>query len=269
MPIAGTVLPKGKVQIVGTVSGSINTGVAIGGTRAYVHNGIFVTPELTIDAMATSLAATATSLDGMTASAGVAISVSPAEPDAALTTATPVGFSPLPVKFRLGVNNGLALQTVTVDFDGNGSADYTGTTAGDLPTFTYPAPGTYTATATLTVAGQNDLVVRHRIVALALADQRTLICSTYAHLRARLIAQDASGAGHALMGALKSRLLPMFNALGNRMPGVAANLGTLADGLIGIDTADIVAVRDVTGELRGYPIHFARDLQGVWRIDSM
>jgi len=111
--------------------------------------------------------------------------------------------------------------------------------------------------------------VTHRVVALALADQRTLICATYAHLRARLAAQDASGAAQALTGGLKSRLRPLFDALGNRMPGVAANLGTLADGLIGLDAADIVAVREVGGELRGYPVHFARDAQGVWRIDSM
>lgn len=268
-PTAGTLLPKGKVQVVGTVTGSLNTGVAVAGTRAYVHNGVFVTPEFTIDATASGLMATATTLDGLTASASVAVSVSATEPDATLATATPVGFSPLPARFRLGVKSGLALQSVDVDFDGNGSVDYTGTTAGDLPTFTYPAPGAYTARATLTIAGQAPVTATHRVVVLALAEQRMAICATYAHLRARLTAQDAAGAGHALANTLKSRLLPLFNALGNRMPSVAANLGVLADGVIGFDAADIIAVRDLVSEVRGYPVHFARDADGVWRIDSM
>lgn len=268
-PAAGTELPAGKVQVVGTVTGSINTGVAVAGTRAYVQNGVFVTPELTLDSSATNLVATATTMDGLTATANVAVTVSAIEPDATLSTATPVGFSPLPVQFRLGVKSGLALQSVVVDFDGNGSTDYTGPVADNLPVFTYPAPGTYTATAHLTFAGHAPATTKYRIIVLALPDQRTAVCSVYAHLRARLAVQDASGAGNALMGALQSRLMPLFNALGPRMPNVAANLGTLADGLIGFDAADVIAVRDLTSDVRGYPVHFARDAKGVWRIDSM
>jgi len=268
-PTANTVLPGGKLQIIGTVTGSTNTGVAVAGTRAYVRNGVFVTPEITLDSAVTSLSASATTMDGLTASASVAISVSTAEPDARFSTTTPVGYSPLPVGYRLTIGNGLTLQSVAVDFDGDGSTDYTGTTAGDLPVFTYPAPGAYTATANLTFAGHPPVAVKHRVIVLALDEQRTAICSVYAHLRARLTAQDASGAGYALMGALKSRLMPLFDALGARMPVVAANLGIMADGLIGLDSADIVAVRDLTSEIRGYPVHFARDSNGVWRIDSM
>jgi hypothetical protein len=268
-PTANTALPLGKVQVTGTVTGSTNTGVAIAGTRAYVNNGMFVTPELTLDSTATALTATATTMDGLTASANVSVSVSATEPDAALTTGTPVGFSPLPVAFRLAVKSGLTLQSVAVDFDGNGSTDYTGTTADHLPLYTYAAPGAYTATANLTFAGHAPVAARYRVIVLALPEQRTAICSVYAHLRARLTAQDGMGAGYALTGAVKDRLLPLFTALGNRMPGVAANLGTLADGLIGFDAADVTAVRDLTSEVRGYPVHFARDNNGVWRITSM
>jgi hypothetical protein len=89
-PTANSVLPRGKVQVVGTVTGSTNTGVAVAGSHAYVNNGVFVTPELTVDASATTLTATATTMDGLTASANVSVSVSTTEPDATLTTATPV-----------------------------------------------------------------------------------------------------------------------------------------------------------------------------------
>ena len=61
-PTANTALPLGKVQVTGTVTGSTNTGVAIAGTRAYVNNGMFVTPELTLDSTATALTATATEI---------------------------------------------------------------------------------------------------------------------------------------------------------------------------------------------------------------
>lgn len=268
-PTPGMILPGGKVQIVGTVTGSTNTGVSVAGTRAYVNSGVFVTLELTLDGSDTMLTATATTMDGLAASANVTVTVSTVEPDATLSTGTPIGFSPLPVQFHLGVKAGLALQSVAMDFDGNGSTDYTGTAAGDLPLFIYPAPGAYTATANLTFSGHPAVAVKYHVMVLALPEQRAAICATYAHMRARLVAQDANGAGYAMMGGLKSRLMPLFTALGPRMPTVAANLGTLADGLIGFDAADIIAVRDLTSEVRGYPVHFARDAKGVWRIDSM
>lgn len=268
-PISGSVLPGGKVQIVGTVTGPVNTGVTIGGIRAYVRGGVFVTPELTFEPSLTNLTATATTMDGLSASANVAVTVSTVAADATLATGTPVGYAPLPAKFRLSMKSGPTLQSVFIDFDGNSVVDYTGTAVGDLPVFTYPTPGAYTATATLTFSDHVPVTATYRVIVLSLPEQRTAICATYAHLRSRLLAQDAAGAGFALMGGLKTRLMPLFIALGARMPGVAANLGILADGLIGLDSADIIAVRDLTDEVRGYPVHFARDAKGVWRVDSM
>lgn len=268
-PTPGSVLPGGRVRVVGTVTGPVNTGVSVAGLRAYVQGGVFVLPEVTLEDGTATLTATATTMDGLSASADVSVTLSADEPDATLTTATPVGFPPLPVLFRVGMKDSLELESVTVDFDGDGTTDYTGTAAGALPLFTYPAPGAYTASAELTFTNHPTITVKQHVLVLSLPEQRTAICATYAHLRTRLLAEDANGAGDALIGALRSRLMPLFDALGPRMAEVAPNLGTLADGLIGLDAADITAVRDLTTEVRGYPVHFARDAQGVWRIDSM
>lgn len=268
-PSPGASLPGGKVQVAGTVTGSTNTGVSVAGIRAYVHNGVFLTPEITLDAAATSLDAEATSMDGLSATATAAITVSTTPADARLVADAETGFAPLPVKFRLSAADDLTVQSVSVDFDGDGSADFGGVATGDLPLYTYTQPGVYTATATLTLDNSQQIVATYRVIALDLDAQRNTVCSVYAYFRSRLSVQDAAGAGHALMGALNTRLSPLFTALGTRMPTVAAKLGTLADGLIGLDRADIVAVRDLNTEVRGYPIHFARDAKGVWRIDSM
>lgn len=268
-PAPGAVLPAGRVQIAGTVSGSINTGVSVGGIRAYVQDGVFLTPEFTLDEAATGLEVQATTLDGLTTQAGVAISVSAADVQARLAPDAPVGFAPLPVRFELTLADGLELAAVSVDFDGDGVPDHVGTSAGYLPLYTYEQPGIYAATATITLDDNQQRSASFRVIALDFADQRSQVCAVYAHLRARLAAQDADGARQALMGALRARLGPFFDALGTDMPTVAAQLGVLADGLIGLDAADIVSVREVDGQLRAYPVHFARGADGVWRIDSM
>ncbi|HSX60818.1 MAG TPA: PKD domain-containing protein [Tahibacter sp.] len=265
-PTGGS-LPKGRVQVVGTVSGPPNVGVVVNGQRAYVFNGTFLTPELTLDPSQTSLVAEATAPDGLSASASRSITVSTTDPDAALSVDAEVGFSPLPVRFSASVKTGLTVQSFSVDFQTDGTPDYTG--SGPIPATTYAAPGIYTASVTVTLSDSTTRTAAHKVIALDLAEHRADICSVYANLRARLLAQDANGAVRSLTGQLRKKLLSFFNALGSQMSTVAPGLGTLADGIIGLDTADLVAVKDASGTLRGYPVHMVRDRQGVWRIDAM
>lgn len=268
-PSPGASLPLGRVQVAGSFSGPTNTGVAVNGVRAYAYNGVFLTPEIHLGDAVTSLAAEATSMDGLSATATLAVSASSSPAQARLVTDTETGFAPLPVQFRVTAAQGLSVQTITVDFDGDGIPDYSGVPTDYLPSFTYASPGIHTATATLTLANSQQIVVTHKVIALDFDQQRTELCSVYAYFRARLLAEDASGASNALTGALNARLQPLLVALGARMPTIAAKLGTLADGLIGLDSANIIAVRELDNQLRGYPIHFARDAKGVWRITAM
>jgi hypothetical protein len=156
---------------------------------------------------------------------------------------------------------------VSVDYTTDGSPDYSG--PGSIPLTTYANAGIYTATADITLSDATHLIVSRRVIALDLAEQRAAVCSVYANLRAGLAAQDASGAARSLTGPLYTKLLALFTALGSRMPTVGAGLGTLADGTIGLDGADVIAVREVLNTVRGYPVHFTRDANGVWRIDAM
>jgi hypothetical protein len=162
--------------------------------RAYVRNGVFLTPELNIDATSTSIDAVATTMDGLVGTASVVVSVSNTAASAQLETDTPVGYAPLPAKFAVSVPPGSHVQNVSIDFDGNGTADYVGSSAGYVTPFTYAQPGIYTATATITLDTNQQVSAQQKVMVLDLAEQRTNICSVYAHLRARLAAQDVSGA---------------------------------------------------------------------------
>lgn len=270
-PSPGASLPLGRVQVSGTLSGPLNTGVSVNGERAYAYNGVFLTPEINFGDSVTSLTAEATSMDGFSATAALTVSSSDSPAQARLVTDSEAGFAPLPVQFRITIAKELNVQAVAVDFDGDGISDYNGVSTGYLPSFTYASPGIHTATATLTLVNSQQIVVTHKVIALDFDQQRSQVCSVYAYFRTRLLAQDANGASNALTDTLGARIQPLFVALGTRMPTVAAKLGTLADGLIGLDRANVIAVQEVENEneLRGYPIRFARDAKGVWRIESM
>lgn len=257
------------VQISGTISGQPNVGVAVNGERAYVYNGTFLTRTLTLDATTSQLSAVATTPDGLSATASTTISVSSIEPDATLEADADAGFAPLPVGFAIRLRPGLELtaQNIIIDYSTDRTPDYNGSSP--IPLTMYAGPGVYTATADITLSDNSHRIVSRKVIAVDLAEQRTNVCSVYANLKARLVAQDAAGAVRSVTGGLHPKLLAFFTAMGAKMPIAGAGLGTLADGTLGLDGADVVAVREVSGKLRGYPIHFTRDATGVWRIDAM
>ncbi|HEY2394837.1 MAG TPA: PKD domain-containing protein [Rudaea sp.] len=269
-PPPSTTLLNGKVQVAGTVTGSVDTGVQVNNVRAYIYNGQFLTPPISIDSTTSTLNAQATTLDGLTATANVSVMASTGDPGATLATGASVGYAPLPVRLNLASTSAQSIQTVVVDF-GDGTALYNGSGLGYVPLHTYAQPGIYVATATITFTSGPPQTAVTRIIAIALTEQRNSICSAYAYFRAQLIAGQVSNATRALTGTLSTRLTPFLQALnsGGSLSTTAAQLGMLATGTFTLDTADIVAVRDVSGQVIGYPVHFVKDVNGIWRLDSM
>lgn len=270
LPTTGAALPGGRVQVMGTVSGPVNTGVTVNGVRAWVYEGIFLTPSITLGESTASLEATATTMDGLTANSSLPVDATAPASSAKLIVSAEAGYAPLPVNFHLTVASSNPVQHVSMDFDGDGNPDYQGSAPGEVGTFTYTQPGVHSATATITLANAQQLTASHRVIALDFDSRRSTICSVYALFRAGLNSQNASAAGYALTDAYLTRMAVLFDALSpSELPGIGQGLGTLADGVIALDYADIIAVRETGTKLYGYPVHFVRDANGVWRIASM
>jgi hypothetical protein len=85
----------------------------------------------------------------------------------------------------------------------------------------------------------------------------------------RLAASDAVGAVRYFTGDAQAQYSTIFGLLGSSLPAVAAQLGTLVDGVITEDTAELTLVRDTpTGKLT-FMIYLIRGGDGLWRIESM
>lgn len=268
-PAAGST-QSGRIQIKGTVVGPINTGVTVDGVRAYVHNGVFISHPVLLTSASSSvtLTAKATTIDGLMTTASRTFELA-LPPPVALETSTIAGFVPFPVQYVFTNSPGIAVTSVAIDFESDGTIDHTSASIEGIPVKTYTTPGHYIATSTVTLANQSQIVTRREVVALSVGDQRASICAAYGYLRSRLAAQDIPGAGKVFAPSLRDRLIPAFQATGNRLPQVAEKLGTIADGIIGLDTAEITAVKQTNTGLRGFPISFGKDENGVWRINSM
>ena len=263
------------VDVTGTFTGPVNTGVAVNGVRAYTGNGQFLAANVPLNAGSNTLTAIATSLTGTSVNGTGSIMRSGSPSALTIQVNAPAGFAPFLVNFTFGIGtlpSGLGVQTVTINFKGSGSNDFTGTSLSGAPTsYSYGQIGLYRATLSVTDTGNNTYSAYRSILIQDLPTQRGMACDVYGYLLDRLAAADRTNAGKAFQADMQSNYVDLFNQLttGN-MQTIAQQLGVIVTGQLGVDFADLLLVRDNADQTRsGFPLRITVGADGVWRISEM
>jgi hypothetical protein len=267
-PIASASISSNAVQVEGTFTGPSNTGITVAGVPATIIGDRFISEPLVLDTGASTVAVRATTMDGLSGAAQVAVTVSaPPAQDFKISVPSKVGFAPFKFKPVLSLSDISDIQSVAIDFNGDGTNDYTGT-IGNVPIHTYSTPGVYRVRVVITTSSQT--YTRFRTVAVpSLPETRARACTVYAHLKARLRVNDSAGALLAFTKPLQPQYQELFVALGTNRPLFADKLPIIANGVFSPIDAEIVLVREVGTQLRGAMMHLVRMGDGVWRIDSL
>lgn len=273
-PGTGATTRESTVDVLGTFVGPVNTGIAVNNASGYVVNGHFLVPNVGLASGANSLAVQATTLPAATASTSAAITQSGSAPLLAITASRVFGYAPIPIAFSyaLGTLPGAAtVQSVAIDFNGDGTDEYTGSSFTGAPTsFTYMQPGIYTVRVRVTDTSSATYTAYRSVAVQDVAVQRGMMCDIYGYVKDRLNAQDATGAGNAYQPVVRSDFTTFFTQLGTNMPATAQQLGTILDGQLGTGFADLLLVRDNPDQTRsGFPMRLTQGSDGVWRISEM
>lgn len=265
VPISGASLAGRSFEVRGTFTGPVNTGVTVNGSPALTFGNQWVSLPLRPPVGAFEISVVATTFDALTASATRAISVGDAAPEVELLPKQAANIAPATMGFALRIASGVVVGDVEVDFNGDGNDDYSGPAAAMPETFTYTAPGLYTAKLhTMTVSGP---VTSERSVLIAdVVVQRQRACAVYGALRVALAANDLEASLNTMVEYKREAMRPFFTALGNNRPVFATRLGIIANGVIGVDNATLTTLRMEGGQPIGYPLTIASDVTGVWRI---
>jgi hypothetical protein len=270
-PLAGAVIEGRRVQVRGAFTGPAGTGVSVNGLPAILQGNQFVIREMILPLGATSLDAKATTIGGLSATSSRAVSANTAIASVQMRASKLADFSSLAVDFQSTIAASLTIQTITLDFNGDGTPEFSGSNPALIPThYDYTAPGVYTAKLMVTTSAPSSqtFIATQIITVVDLSAHRARACTTYGYLRDRLNASDVNGALLAFPSDRRSSYQPFFTALGANRPIMASRLGTIANGTISFNSAKLMVVRINGAQVQGFPLQVTQSNDGVWRIDQ-
>lgn len=263
-PANGATIADGNVTVSGTWSGPPNTGITVNGVVAATSGNQYFA-NVPLAPGANTITVTATGPDGAQANATVQVTSSGASPTR--VTGVPLqGIAPLAVTFS--ITSDQPIQSVNGEFTA-GSPFSVSPFSGTL-SFTYQQPGAHTAIFNVVRADGTTVTKTLRIVVQSVAEVDQLLRTAWNGFTQALVAQDKVAAMKSLTVSAQARYGRVFDALLASLPAVAASLSAPERGVLTGSVGEYFVTRQAPdGTLRLFLIYFIRDVDGVWRLDTM
>ncbi len=268
-PAPGATISGNRVRVTGTVQGPLNTGVTVNGVVALIYNGVFVADNIPLVPGENTITAVATTQSGQSSQTQVIVN-SAAIPLLLEVTAVPSsGIAPLAVTFTYQFGSASSIQSLSIDFNGDGTFEFF-TSDPTVPLqHTYTTPGLYLARLQVTVQNGDVTEAQVAIVVQDAAAMDLLYTATWNGMNAALVAGDKATALIFLTPSAGIKYGPVFDVLFPYMPGIVASYSLPQRFLVSANIAEYAINRTINGENRLFLIAFVKDAAGVWRIDGM
>ena len=271
--IDGSTLADDNATITGIVQAPLNSALIVNGKAAALdRNGRFFVDNVLLQPGTNTITLQLNTLDGTPVSRTVTIGSSGTAPFQ-VTLDPQEGLAPLSATMTITNRGNVAFQRIEIDLNDDGTPEQT---LMSLPnnqavlSLSFQNPGTYTIRVTAFDASNNVIyMARRKIRAYGPAELGMKVVDVYASMVNRLAANNPTAAVRAFTGDAQTRYADIFNVLAGSLPSVAAQLGTLIDGVITAETAELTIVRDTSNGKQSFMIYLIRGGDGVWRIESM
>jgi Big-like domain-containing protein len=263
-PADGASVAPGVVIVRGSVdSQEGEVGVTVNGLPAAVQGPAFA---VALPAVGSSMVvnAVATTPSGTSASHGITVSVQQPSVPIVLLATPQAGTPPLTVNFSVATP--AVPVRVEVDYDGNGTIDFTGPTL-DSSTFTYTQAGVYLAAVTLVDTVGISRTARTVVQVRDRASLDGLLQAKWTAFKDALRRGDVEAALTVVMAGQRAGYREMLGALTVPYASIDVVLRDISF-VTAIDgSVEYSMLRPEAGVPVSYIVVFATDDDGVWRLE--
>ncbi len=272
-PTAGAAVQSDHVLVRGTVQGPPNTGVTINGVSATVHNGHFLANQVPLQSGGNTLTVQATSPMGQTATATVTVTSTGTSPTLELEASPDSGimgdFSPLPVTLMYRFHSSTPAHSLAMDFDGDGTFEFTEAPPETILSGGYATPGVQTARLRVTDQHGQDTTAEVGIVVHDVVAMDALFKGTWNSMNTALLAGNKAAALSFLTHRAREKYDRVFTPLLPDMAAVVATFTSFRGVSVAERYAEYALNRTLNGENRLFLLYFVKDGDGVWRLEAM
>jgi hypothetical protein len=268
-PAANASIAADFALVMGTYQGPPNSGVTVNGVVANNDGqGHYFINNFPLAAGANTLTVTLTTADGLTVtqtqtvtSTGPAPMQVYASPDA--------DFAPSSFTIKLLNRTPNTVAHLSYANLGSGQLDGSNVDQSTLGTITYSGPGVYTPQFIITDSAGNTFTQTFANLVQDKVALDHVLTSIFNDMTVALRAGDQSTALKSFMGSAQTKYGAVFNVLAPWMSSILDSMSPIGQSSVGQEVAEYALKRVINGRTKIYFVYFMRDLDGVWRLDSM
>ncbi|MBI4680039.1 MAG: fibronectin type III domain-containing protein [Nitrospirae bacterium] len=268
-PLNGQTINNSDVMVKGTVTNTTlsETGVTVNGITASGYNNEFFVNNLPLEEGENIITASATDTTGYTASTSIRVNANTTASHITLTANIESGIPPLTTYFSVSTEIPNAVVTYQMDYEGDSTIDYTGSTFDNI-SHTYSAEGIYYPTITITDSQSNTYTDTIAIVVLNATQLDALLKAKWNAMRNSLSSQDTTTALTYISAGTRASYEEMFNALVDQLPSIVATQTEFSLISIKENVAEYELVTSENGTIYSYEVIFIKNENGIWMIQD-
>jgi len=267
-PSDGSTINRPDVMVKGTITNTTGneTGVVVNGMVAITYGSQFVVNHVPLIDGSNTITASATDTAGNTTTTSLTVNAVTTSPHITLNANITSGISPLITFFSVSTEIPNAVTTYQMDYEGDGTVDYTGTTFDNI-SFTYTSEDIYYPKLTVTDTQGITYSDQIAIVVLNAANLDALLRAKWNAMKTALMAGDIETALNYFVEGSKNKYNTIFTQMSSAdINSIFSNINEFKIYSINERVAQCGAIRVESGGTFSYPVTFVKDENGIWNM---
>ncbi|OGW46268.1 MAG: hypothetical protein A2Y66_04930 [Nitrospirae bacterium RBG_13_41_22] len=269
-PSNGVILNRARTMVRGIIkAGTTDVGVKVNGIIAEIKGSEWIVNNVLLTEGTNIIEAVATDSYGNTDTETITIQTNDITQAVVLSANIISGIAPLTTYFSVSTDIPNPVVSYQIDYEGDGTIDYTGTTFEDI-NHTYMSEGIYFPTLTTTDNQGNTFSDTIAVTVLSKTEIDTMLKGKWERMKNYLVKQDIAKALNYYLEESKQLYEDIYTVFYDQLPQIAQEMQDIQLIYVKNNTAKY---RLRENELYGgkietitYYIYFVVDTDGLWKI---